>query len=357
MRTFYKYLTKEIILLTFFLLLSLFFLYALIDYSIHLKTFNQERLGFGTIAFYYLWQFIQRLDILFPLSLMLATIKILTTMNQKCELVALFASGVSFKRVFKPFFWIACIVIVFTYMNFEYLQPTSYSNIQNFEKKHFKKKDEFSSPVFSYTLPNDTLLLYQHFDSQQKVFSNVFLVVSCDEIYRMKTLILEKERSIGKEVDILIRNKNMEMTKQESLETHIFSKIEIEEKKLSEKMTSARMQSMTELSNKLSFKAMGFFNKMSDKEAEVATYFSYKLFIPLLALLAVLAPTSFCIQSNRKLPLFLIYSSFLFGILSFFTLINSTLILSTHQILPPFWAICAIFLAFFTYFGFRYAKL
>lgn len=353
-----RYLFKEILLFFLFFIASFYFLYVLIDYSMHLKLFHQEKLSYIKIGSYYLWQFTQRIDILFPLALMIASIKILTTMNLRLELVALLASGIPFKQLFRPFLWIACGVSLFLYFNQQWFQPYSFSYIKNFEQNYLKKKDDFSSPVYSLHLPNNVLLLYQNFDQEKKEFKNVFLVTNLDDICRIETLTITEKGMLGRKVDRLSRKSSGEIAKKESLESELFPKMEINEKTLFNETKVTRAQSMFELVKKIPKHSFGaIFKKINDKDAENLSYFSYKLFLPLLSLLAVIAPAPFCIRYSRKIPLIFIFAGALFSIFAFFILINSCLVLSIHQILPPFWGICIPFLLLFSFFGYRHAKL
>ena len=97
--------------------------------------------------------------------------------------------------------------------------------------------------------------------------------------------------------------------------------------------------------------------KMNDREAEIATILFYKLAIPFACLLAVLAPAPFSIRFGRHLPIFLIFALSLFGMISFFTIVNSTIILGKSQIVPPLIAIGSAPLLAFLIFGRKYAQL
>ena len=96
---------------------------------------------------------------------------------------------------------------------------------------------------------------------------------------------------------------------------------------------------------------------MNDREAEIATIFFYKLTVPLACILAVIGPAPFCMRFGRRLSVFFIYTLSLFGIIAFFTLTNSSIILGESQLLPPFWAVLLPPTLAFLIFGWNYAKL
>ena len=134
-----RYMRKELLQMFFFLLGAFFFLYILIDYSMHLKMFNQGQLSYYNIFLYYLWQFSEHLTILVPLSLMIATIKVLISMNVHGELSALFSAGIAFKRFYRPFIYIAFGLVAISFMNVQFIQPLSFSTTAKVQRKLFQK--------------------------------------------------------------------------------------------------------------------------------------------------------------------------------------------------------------------------
>lgn len=358
MKILYKYLTKEISQVFLFFVASFFFVFVLIDYSIHARLFYQEQIPFGKMATYYLWQFSEKMEILFPLALLLTLIKILTTMNVRLELVAIQASGIAFKRFFRPFLYFACLITLFLYVNQEWFQPNSLFQLKNFEKSELKKLSPDLSSIYSLNL-NDALLLYQHYNEKEKTFKNVFLVNNFDEIFRMELIEMKTHEMVGKNGDYLLRNKATHaIEKKESFETKTFPLLDVDEKQLLQINVPIQAQSLSQLQKKISSqKLFSPFHKMSDKEAENISSFSYKLFMPLLPILVTLFPLYFCVQYTRRLPIFLLFAVSLFAFFVLFIVINSCLILSKHQVVPPFLSFFVLFSTLFSLVGYRYAKL
>ena len=117
-------------------------------------------------------------------------------------------------------------------------------------------------------------------------------------------------------------------------------------------INSSEALSLSALQQKLSALQAIF----SEKEARLVTTYYYKLAIPWLCLLAIIAPAPFCIAFNRALPQFFIYALSLFGLVTFYLIMNAAMILGERQVMAPALAIWIPFAIFFLFFGIRYYR-
>src|SRR5579862_6484093 len=102
-----RYLLREILKVFFLFLGCFFFLYALLDYSMHMQDFiADKRIQIPHLLVYYFFHLIKRADLLIPLSLLISTLKVLFALNHLGELIALQTSGISRKKILRPFFFI-----------------------------------------------------------------------------------------------------------------------------------------------------------------------------------------------------------------------------------------------------------
>ena len=157
-------------------------------------------------------------------------------------------------------------------------------------------------------------------------------------------------------MDVLVRNHANKLIKKESRSFCFFSKVIVDIKRITEQDVAPRLLSLSALYKKLSLKSFSVGSKINDKEAEAAAYFSYKFFINWLPLLSVLAPPCVCLRTNRSFPIFFVYGGFLFGLFAIIAVVNAFLIMSSHQILPPFLGLFFIFVPLFSYATLRYGK-
>ena len=343
----------------FFLFISCFyFLYVLIDYSVHAKDFQNGAISFFHIVAYYCCQFTKRADILIPIAILIATIKVLTTSNLRNEIVALATGGIPLKKIMRPFLWGALGCSAVLYLNFQCLQPCCLNQISAFEEHFFKAqtKGKEGKSVNALVLEDSTLLIYQNYDSNKKAFVDAYWLKSSDELFRIQSLFPYEKTPYGIFVDYLKRSAEGELVKTASYGTLPFPQMRFDPKTLFSAAHPPRMQSISQLAHTMGWKQIGL-GKMNDREAEAATFFYFKLITPLVCLLAVIGPAPFCLRFTRTLSVYLIYALSLFGMIAFYTLANSSVVLGESQVLPPIVAILLPQTVFFLLLGLRYAKL
>lgn len=345
-----RYFLKELAKIFFLFIGGFYFLYVLIDYSAHTKTFNQEGIHAIDIVLYYLFQLTKRADVLFPIALLIAVIKVLTTLSLRHETVALVSAGVPLKTLMRPFLLAGAFCAFLLYLNFQFLQPLSLTALSSFEDSFFKERST-EEPIGSLPLTDNSLLIYQKYQGEEKAFFDVYWFKNPDLIYRIQTFYPYEKIPFGKHIDLLKRAGG-ELTRTDSFDFLEFPEIHFDPKSLFTAVHPPRLQSLTQLFSNLSWKI-----KQNDREAETATVFIYKLMIPLTCLLVVFAPAPFCLRFDRHLPIFLTYALCLFGIISFFTFVNSCVILGESQVISPLWALLIPFTLYFGIFGWKYAKL
>ncbi len=337
-----------------------YFLYVLIDLSTHTKAFQKHSVGLHDVVFYYLCQLTQRADVLILFALLVSTLKVLMTLNLRNEIVALVVSGISLKKLLRPFLFAACLCTGVLYLNFQFLYPTAIQKLMRFEEQffHSNMKNERSSPVHHLFLQDNSLLVYNTYDPIEKVFLDAYWIQSHNDLYRIKKLFPHEKTATGHLVDHIVRSEEGTMERKESMELFSFSQIEFEEKSLYAASHPPRWQSLSQLARDIPWKqtCCGF-AKMNDHEAGTTTSFYYKLLLPLTCFLAVIAPAKYALRFGRSLSVFLIFAFSLFGMITFFTLVNSSVILGESQVMPSALALLIPFLACFFFFGWKYAKL
>ncbi len=350
----------ELIKMFIFFIACLYFLYVLIDYSAHARLFHEKSISFFKIFLYYIFQFTKRAEVLIPVALMVATIKVLTTANQRREVVALVTCGVPLKRILYPFLLAAAFSALLLYANYEFLHPFSLNRISSFEEHYFKDRGSARTrqKVNALTLADGSLLLYQSYDQEKKEFFDVFWMRTPDTILRIQSLLPHADIPSGKYVDFLNRTATGEMIKQSSIELAFFPDMHFDSHALFNAVHPPRMQSITQLTRQLVGKQTGYgMGKMTDKEAELTTFFYYKLTMPLICFLSILGPAFYCLIFTRNLPVFFIYAVSLASIVIFLTCVNASVICGQNQLLPPLLAILLPYGVCFSFIGWKYANL
>jgi len=338
-----RYIFRELLKVFFLFLFVFFFLYSLMDYSTHAKDFiTDKRIQIFDILLYYSLQFIKRADLLLPLALLVATIKVLCSLNAHRELVALQASGMKLKKLLRPFFFLACLCMVFNYFSAQYIVPKALNNLDQFKKSHFKQssKGKIKQRVHLIYLKDDTKLFYQTFDKEKELFFDVIWIPTSEEIWRIKYLTANPREPEGRFVDHLKRNSQGFFEKVESFDTYQFKQIKWERKMPTKGFIPNENRSLSELFH-------SYFQKQSGSNyegADLLTQLYFKLAMPLLSFLVVMAISPFCVNYSRNIPIFFIYACGLFGFIAFFTFMDAAVIIGENQVVSPFLAIFSPFL-------------
>jgi len=356
-KTWERYFFKQT-LITFFLFIFCFYsLYVLIDYATHLNHFHSSKTEFSysVVLSYYLFDFVKHLEVLIPFALLIATIKTITNLNVHNEIVALLACGLKLKRLLRPFIILGIFFTIILYLNTEIFLPKSIRELKSFteEKAIAKVKNLGSKPVLHLNLEDGSTLIFQDYNTKDQHFVDSYWVRSIDEIYRIKFLYPQLKEPEGHFVDHLIRDDKGQLILKGSYASKAFPEMLFNKQTLFESITRAEEQSYSDLSSKIP----SLTEIKSEKQAQLVTSFYYKLAMPWLALLAVIAPIPFCVRFTRHLPLFLIYAWSIFGLVAFYIIMNSSLVLSERQVLAPHFAIGIPFGLFMGVFGFRYLRL
>ncbi|MBI3211987.1 MAG: LptF/LptG family permease [Simkania negevensis] len=352
-----RYLLKEI-LKVFFLFLFLFYLlHSLIDYSMHMQEIVKEQEIFWLdFVFYYLARLSEHLDLLLPLALLVASIKVLTSLNKNHELLAFQTGGISLHRFSSPFFLIAFACSLLTYANFEYFTPFSLNYIEHFERSHFKrKKGEKENERFlsSLSLEDGTTIIYQRANKEKNELFDLFWILSADEVWHMQKLLLSQPYPQGFFVDHLKRSKEGEIEKVASYENLFFKTLSIDLSLTTPFEKSIKNRSISELFHLI---RKGSF-QMQEHLKEMKTHLYFKLIAPFFTPLALIGVIPFSVRFNRHFPLFLLFSLAIFSFIAFCSLIDGFVILGETQLLPPYVATFSLPFLAFLLFGRKFLKM
>lgn len=348
------YFFKTLFLTFIFVILASYFLYVVIDYSAHAKLFQNQSLSLWHLFLYYFYQFSKHADVLIPISLLVSGLKVILTANVHREILVLMATGISLKKITRPFLLFAVIIMGLCYLNFEYMQPHVYVKLMEFEQHYFHKSSASENVVNPLTLEDHSLLVYHIYDPIHHCLYDLFWQKNKNELYKMDSLQLSHQPPQGYHVDHFVYPENssaLVLTKHYPILD--FPTIAFPEH-FSVLFRPHKWQPLSQLAHALPIHNL---NKMNDKQASITTHFLYKLLMPLVTLLVICAPLCLCTRFHRKLSFVLIYALFLFGYITFFTLLNASVILGTNQILHPIVAICVPMGSLLLLFGYKYAKL
>lgn len=357
-----RYFFKELVKTCLFFIICFYGLYMLIDYSSHTRNFHHANVQFQWLetVIYYGCEFVRRVEVLLPFAILIATIRTLCKLNMHHELVALMSSGLSLKTLMRPFLLFGLLCTFLMFLNTEFLVPTTLKRLNQIDdsRSRAKRKEISMAAAQHIALEDGSTLIFQNYDTPQSRFFDTYWIRSINDIYRIKYLYPNADSDqpnavVGEYVDHLKRNNLGKMIVAASFEEKRLPEMHFNPQTLFETITLPEELALSELWKKNPSPEA----TLSEKESQSMTIFYRKLLLPWLCLLAIIAPAPFCLRFTRYLPLFFIYAGSIFGLVAIYLAIDATVLLGKNQILSPFWAVCPLFIAFSTYFTWRFLKM
>ncbi len=335
-----KHLLLEMVKFILFFLLSLYFIYFLLDCSFHgAKIFGKNSVSLLAALTYYYHNFIMYLNLFLSLGFMLAIIKVLFSMNTHNELIALQMAGISKYAISRPIFFIALVFSLISYLNFEYFIPSSSKAIELFKNTHLRtKKRGKEAFVNTLLLDNSTKLIFQKYNSTNKELFDVFWIISSDDIWHIKYLKPTLKPPRGMFANHFVREEG-KLILQNSYESYDFTQINFDKAAIAS-LVPFEARPLSDLYNQFLSKRFS----SSKEKAHLSSQLNYKLSMPLLPFIIVLALIPICMHFSKTSRIYTVISLSLFGFIAFYFLMDAAVILAENQVGSPFYIIWTPFL-------------
>lgn len=351
-----RYFLKEFCKIFFLFLFCFYGLYVIIDYANRASALSHHvHIPFMDTVKYYSFVFASRSEILLPFALLLATIKTLGSFNTHYELVALMAGGFRLHRLMRPFIFVGIVCMCLIFINEQFVLPTALKKLRRIEDatKHQKSRRHLEMAVNHAILEDGSLFLFQNYDTAKEQFFDAYWIPSTDQFYRMKYFSPYAEKPTGYFVDQIVRRPNGNLELANSYPEYAFKKMHFSQEMLHSTIMDPDMLSLTELWGQLPSNG----HEWSEKESKVSAAFYWKLFIPFLCLIAIMAPAPYCVRFSRQYPFFFIYVCGLFGLIAFYLVLDAAQVIARRQVASPLLAIGIPFWSVFTISSWRFAKM
>lgn len=156
---------------TFFFTLTLILLIVIIfDISEKIDDFLQHEVSIKSIILEYYLNFIPYFANLFsPLFIFISVIFFTSKMANNTEIIAIFNSGMSFKRLLKPFMLSAIILSLLSFILGNFIIPPSNSERINFENKYLKKKRYSKAKDIHMQIKPGQYIYMQNFNTKRNI--------------------------------------------------------------------------------------------------------------------------------------------------------------------------------------------
>lgn len=325
----HRYFLLELLKVFYLVLGSLFGLYVLLDYTSRAHGFG---LSLAELSQYYLYMFVERLDVLMPFALLIAGMKTLCQSNLRQELVAMRASGYSMPRLLLPLVWVGLLTTSIAYMNTQWLLPHSLPWINGIEDKHsLEGSPDNDRIVHKISLDDGTTLLYLTYDRSRARFVQCYWLKSFNDIYRIKYIKPEPYPPTAQFVQHLVRDPQGRLLPTEMVAELPIPEMHFDLTELSENLTMASERSLSQLWQRLPTSD----SHISHERAVIEAAFYKKMSIPWLCLIALLAPAPFCVAHRRPLRVFFVFAGAIFALFVFFVLLSVGYTLTQSQLASP----------------------
>jgi lipopolysaccharide export LptBFGC system permease protein LptF len=347
MKIWQKYLFSQLLKTFLFFLICLLLIYMIVDLSAHGVRFLSKS-SFSEIAFFYLNTFASILDLLLTLTFLLATLKVLITLNANREIVALQMAGLSKKKLLTPFFLVAAFLSLICYLNSQWFASNAQEIVSNFKAAHKTKKNK-PDPIriFTASLKDESEIIYQKYDPKNHELFDVFWVRSPSDIWQMKTLKINNLQ--GCYVNHLQRNSLKQLEKTESFISRSFSELPWSDEIILHRFIPYENRSISTL-------ILQACSRPADGRV-ILSHLYYKLLVPLMPFLVLFAISPLILYYSRNTPIFFITAYSIFGFIALKVLFDGMLILGENQVIPSSIAILGPFFLILSLFTPKFARM
>lgn len=139
------------------------------DFNENLSKFTQYHAPWRSIIFDYYANFIPYYSNLFsPLFVFIAVIYFTSKLAGNSEIIAMMATGMSFRRLLRPYMFSCVLIAATTYYLNAYVIPNGTVIRQQFENRYRKNRRDISAENVQLRINKNTVAYIQHYDSQTK---------------------------------------------------------------------------------------------------------------------------------------------------------------------------------------------
>lgn len=164
------YIIKKFLGTYFFSLALIIIVIVVFDYNEKIDKFATSNATASEIIFDYYFNFAPSLANTFSaLFVFISVIYFTSKLADNSEIIAMFASGVSFRRLMKPYMVSAAIISIMTFVLSAYIIPRGNETRLAFEQQHNRKKKAESAANIQIKLDENTIAYMERFESRNNM--------------------------------------------------------------------------------------------------------------------------------------------------------------------------------------------
>lgn len=155
---------------TYFFAIALIISIAVVfDFNEKMDRFMQHEAPWSAIIFDYYQNFIPYFANLFsPLFVFIAVIFFTAKMAENSEIIAMFSTGMSFKRMLRPYMVSAAIISIVTFLLGAYIIPKGSVTRINFEDKYYKERKSNTARNIQMEVDTNVVAYIERYENRQK---------------------------------------------------------------------------------------------------------------------------------------------------------------------------------------------
>ena len=153
----------------FFAIALIIAIIVVFDYNENIDKFATSNATFKSIAFdYYLNLIPYYANTFSALFVFIAVIYFTSKLAETSEIIAMFAAGVSFKRMLRPYMISAAIIAILTYILSAYIIPIGNKTRIEFEQQYKRKKVVESARNIQLQVNDSTIAYFERYDNRTR---------------------------------------------------------------------------------------------------------------------------------------------------------------------------------------------
>lgn len=162
-----RYIIKKFLGTYFFSLLLIIIVIIIFDYNEKIDKFVSSNAPMNEIIFDYYANFAPYYANTFSaLFVFISVIYFTSKLAGNSEIIAMLASGVSFKRLMRPYLIAASVISVLTYMMSAFIIPNGTATILEFEQKYNRKKKVESANDVQMKIDDNTIAFIERYENR-----------------------------------------------------------------------------------------------------------------------------------------------------------------------------------------------
>lgn len=175
------YILKKLLSTFVFVVIMLVVIICVIDFTEKNDDFMQNDVSRDQIFKYYLTLFPYYAILLTPITAFIATVFVTSKMAAQTEVIAILASGVSFRRMMVPYFIAATLIAAMSFVFMGYVIPNANKFRIGFELNYLKKPFFYSDRNMHLKIAENDYIYIDRYNNQRDIGYNVTLEKIIDD--------------------------------------------------------------------------------------------------------------------------------------------------------------------------------